>query len=360
MSERPMIIHVVGNRPQFVKLAVLHKEIAKHHLFDQTIIHTGQHSSRAMSDIFFDDLNIPAPDIQLDISASGTDTFIGNATEQISRILSAKPALARVMVYGDTNSTLAAALAAARSGNVLLHFESGVRTDDKRMPEEINRVLTDRLSDVHFCCTQLNRQNLLNEGYGSTIRSEVVLTGDLMLDAFRKISPSGKNVTDSKDYIACTIHRADNITSRKNLSEIVSAINQLHQEKEIIIPLHPHTEKQLKTFGLRLECTLLKPIGYPEMKRFIGEAASVITDSGGTCREAFFSSRKSLILMEHPFWPEIIACGGAVNCKPVVNDILANFQRLEDLQPSFESGIFGEGNAAEKISAYLHSLSGKE
>lgn len=348
-----MIIHVVGNRPQFVKLAVLHKEISKQQLSAQFIIHTGQHFSALMSDIFFDELDIPAPDVQLKIRSASRDGYISETAKAIAEVLSQKPPDAKVVVYGDTNSTLAAALAAAAKGNFLLHFESGVRTADKQMPEELNRLHTDRLSDVHFCCTELNRQNLMDEGYGT---AGVRLSGDLMLDAFCKIAPSKKNVTDSRDYVACTIHRSANITDRSNLCEIVSAINEIHRDREVIIPVHPHTEKQLLAFGLELKCSVLKPLGYREMKRFIAGADTVITDSGGTSREAFFSSKRSLILMKYPFWPEILTAGGAKNASPVKKDILEKFRELDTLQPDFNSAIFGDGNAAVKICAYLHSL----
>lgn len=350
------IIHVVGNRPQFVKLAMLHNAIAKETSFNQFIIHTGQHSSALMSDIFFDELLIPSPDIQLDIPATSPDEFIGKTSAEILNILSRQSKNDLVFVYGDTNSTLAAAFAARRSGKTLLHFESGVRTGDNSMPEEINRILTDRLSGIHYCSTEKNKENLIREGYGTAIPSQVIWSGDLMKDAFLHISPSENKVTSATNYIACTIHRASNITDRKNLTEIISGLNQIHKETEVIIPLHPHTAKQLIAFNLNLNCTVIKPLPYKEMKHFICEADYMITDSGGACREAFFAGKKSLIIMKYPFWSEIMEADAALHCCADKTEICKYFQQLKTLQPRFNNHIFGDGNAANKIAKHLNTL----
>lgn len=352
----PTIIHVVGNRPQFIKLAVLFDAIKKYTSFRQFIIHTGQHSSSEMSEVFFNELSIPLPDVLLEVSTSYPDEFIGRASSKIYSILSERSLQDIVLVYGDTNSTLAAALAARRNGNRLFHFESGVRTKDESMPEEINRMLTDRLSCVHYCCTELNRTNLLNEGYGTFIPSDVIFTGDLMLDAFRHIPALDKRVVGSENYIACTIHRAGNITKQCHLEAIVRALNRIHGEIEVVIPLHPHTAKRLKEFNLHLNCTAIHPMGYQEMKKFICDATFMITDSGGACREAFFAKKRSLIIMNSPFWPEIVADGAALNCQPDEEDIVKNFQQLKSLNCTFDINIFGDGNAAERIADHLNNF----
>lgn len=356
--DKSTIIHVVGNRPQFIKLAVLYDAIRRFTSLNQVIIHTGQHSSKLMSDVFFNQLTIPEPDIYLKTDSLNPDEFTGKTAHHIGAILTEKKEDCRVLVYGDTNSTLAAAFAARRSGKPLLHFESGVRTADKSMPEEINRMLTDRLSDVHYCCTRNNESNLIAEGYGNAIPAEVLWTGDLMLDAFKRIPMAGQNISHaSRSYVACTIHRAGNITRKENLKEIVSALNKIHQTTEVILPLHPHTRKRLDEFGLHLNCTIVDPLGYPAMKRFLSDASFVITDSGGACREAFFSGRKSLIIMEHPFWPEIIEAGGALHCRPESSLILKSFHELKDLNFDGDIGIFGDGQAAEKIANHLKNFS---
>ncbi len=355
MSNRT-IIHIVGNRPQFIKLAVLYDAIAKHTTFNQLIIHTGQHSSAVMSDVFFTDLSIPLPNVQLTIEAATADEFIGKTAAQIYAFLSVRKEADWVLVYGDTNTTLAASLAAKRSGKKLLHFEAGVRTKDTSMPEEINRVLSDRLADIHYCCTQKNVDVLLKEGYGSAIPSQVIHSGDLMLDAFLHIAPSDKNVTISADYIACTIHRAANITNRKNLKQIVDALNEIHQQMEVIVPLHPHTAKRLREFKTDTHFTTIEPLGYREMKRFICEAHFVITDSGGASREAFFAKKKSLIVMEHPFWHEIVEAGAALHCRADKEMMMSEFNLLSELQPQFDAPVFGDGNAGLNIAKHLNSL----
>lgn len=352
----PTLIHIVGNRPQFIKLAVLYNAIKEYSSFRQFIIHTGQHSSKEMSEIFFHELMIPAPDLQLDIKAHHPDEFTGKAAARIEYAFSEKKNDDLVLVYGDTNSTLAGALAAKRSRKKLLHFESGVRTPDTSMPEEINRVLTDRLSDVHYCCTENNKTSLINEGFGKSIPGQVIWTGDLMLDAFLLVPQSEKRIIASKEYIACTIHRAGNIINPHNLREIVTSLNFIHKETEVVIPLHPHTAKRLKEYDLKLNCTTIDPLGYKEMKRFIADSSFVITDSGGACREAFFSAKRTLIIMEYPFWPEIVQSGAALNCKPDLKEILKKFGELKLSQPHFDINIFGDGCASKNIALHLNSL----
>ena len=349
------IIHIVGNRPQFIKLAVLYDAIAKHTSCNQFIIHTGQHSSAIMSDVFFNELSIPLPNIQLNIEAATADEFIGKAAAQIHSILSQRKEDDFVFVYGDTNTTLAASLAAKRCQKKLFHFEAGVRTADTSMPEEINRVVSDRLANIHYGCTRKNVETLLSEGFGSSIPSQVIHSGDLMLDAFLHIAP-GKKITTSASYIACTIHRAANIINRENLYQIVAALHEIHQQTEVIVPLHPHTAKRLKEFDIKTAFTVIEPLGYREMKRFICEADYVITDSGGASREAFFAKKKSLIVMEHPFWPEIVEASAALHCRADKEAMINNFSALPNLQPRFDSGIFGNGNAAIKIAEHLNTL----
>ena len=350
------IIHVVGNRPQFIKLAVLHHAIAKHTNLQQFIIHTGQHSSAAMSDIFFEQLSIPSPDVQLHIEAATPDVFIGNASLQIQHILLQHKQADFVFVYGDTNTTLAASLAARRCSMMLLHFEAGVRTADVSMPEEINRILSDRLAQVHYCCTQKNANLLLSEGFGSVIPSHLIHSGDLMLDAFLHIASSDRKVKTSANYIACTIHRAANITDRENLYQIICGLNKIHKEIEVIVPLHPHTARRLEEYEIKPEFTVIEPLGYGEMKRFLSESDYVITDSGGASREAFFAKKKSLIVMEHPFWPEIVEAGAALNCGANAIEITEKFQQLSLLKPNFESAIFGDGSASVIIAKHLNML----
>ena len=346
------ILHIVGNRPQFIKLAVLYNEFAKDNNFEQKIIHTGQHYSANMSDIFFSELDIPSPSVNFNIQHPSPHIFIGAAADALYNFfLNEKNAI--VFTYGDTNTTVAAAIAAKRSMLPLIHFEAGVRTYDNSMPEEINRILTDRLADVNYCCTEHNFMTMQNESYGATIKSELLFTGDLMLDAFLKIPPTSTKITEQKKYIVCTIHREANLASKQKLANIIRALNKIHETTPVIVPLHPHTKKRMKEYGLTADFTLLQPLGYADMKALLSGAEYIITDSGGTSREAYFLNKKSLVVMDHPFWPEIINANCSIQTSTETTAIINNFNLLPALQPDFTTNLFGNGDAAENIRKHL-------
>jgi UDP-GlcNAc3NAcA epimerase len=349
------ILHIVGNRPQFIKLAILHKELGLCEDIRQKIIHTGQHYSQSMSNIFFDELQIPTPEINFNIQNTSAQLFIGEATEKLYQyFLGEKESI--VFVYGDTNTTLAGAMAAKRCGLQLVHFEAGVRTYDNRMPEEINRILTDRLADVNYCCTQKNYDTMLAEGYSNAIPTEVLLTGDLMLDAFLKVEPAAKRIVEYDEYVVCSIHREANLSNKQHLESIVKALNKLHKEIPIVMPMHPHTQKRIAEYGINVSFLVLEPLGYPDMKNLLMYSKYIITDSGGTSREAYFLKKKSLIIMDTAFWPEILEQGCSLNAAPIENEILEKYNALPSLKSNFETNIFGFGNAAEKIREHLTSF----
>lgn len=348
------IIHIVGNRPQFIKLAVLHKALLQSGAFQQEIWHTGQHFSYEMNELFFKQLNIPTPSVNFQLQHPSRNQFIGLATDAIQEKLEREKD-AVLMLYGDTNSTLAGALAAQRTNIPIVHFEAGVRTADKSMPEEINRVLTDRLAEVNYCCTQQNLQQLKAEGYGKSIEGEALFTGDLMLDAFLQIPPAATPTNLPSNFILCTIHRAANLEDPKKLGNIINALNALHKEVPVVMPLHPHTQKKMTAFGLTAAFNVLPPVGYPEMKQLLSNASLVITDSGGASREAYFMKKLSVIIMDHPFWPEIMEAGCSLRADADSSIIKAVVKSTALLQPDFESGIFGDGSAAKNISEHLIS-----
>jgi UDP-GlcNAc3NAcA epimerase len=349
------IVHIVGNRPQFIKLGILHKAIAAAGIARQTIVHTGQHASYEMSDVFFEQFALPQADFQLALHPASADLFTGEAATAIQPII-APFTDCIVLVYGDTNTTLAGALAASRTGKPLFHFEAGVRTGEMSMPEEINRLLTDRLSQVNYCCTELNYKRLQQEGYGTAIDCTVLQTGDLMYDAFLQTGIAATPPVASTNYIACTIHRAGNITDPVRLHNIISALNIIHRQQEVIVPLHPHTAKRIAAFGLEPAFTRIAPLGYLEMKRFVQDAALVITDSGGMARESYFSQKKSLVVAENPFWPEIVDAGAALHCKVQENDIIQALAQLQAMDASFERPLFGKGDASSNICGHLATV----
>lgn len=348
------ILHIVGNRPQFIKLAVLFKELSTSANFEQSIVHTGQHFSYEMNELFFKELNIPAPEINFNIQSLSANQFIGTAADALQEYF-AKETAAAVLVYGDTNTTLAAAIAAKRTALPLIHFEAGVRTNDNSMPEEINRLLTDRLADINYCCTQQNLDNLLAEGYGTSISSTPFYTGDLMLDAFLQIETGKLEHHIPAEYILCTIHRAANLQKKENLAGIVEGLNALHKNIPVVMPVHPHTKKKLDEYDLQASFIQLPPVGYPQMKKLLEGCRYVITDSGGTSREAYFMQKKSLIIMDKPFWPEIIDAGSALQTNAGSADIINNAEKLSSLKAEPDSSIFGNGNAAKLIHQHLEA-----
>jgi UDP-GlcNAc3NAcA epimerase len=346
------ILHIVGNRPQFIKLAVLYNELAKDSHLQQKIIHTGQHYSHNMSAIFFEELNIPQPDINFNIQNASITLFIDEAVETLKKYF-LQQENAVVFVYGDTNTTLAAAKAAASCTLPLIHFEAGVRTHDNNMPEEINRIATDKLANVNYCCTEYNLLTLQQEKLDKAIHSDIILTGDLMLDAFLKIKASDKKMVACNDYVVCTIHREANLSSNENLSNIITALNKIDEDIPVVMPVHPHTQKKMEEYGIVPSFTVLPPLGYPDMKSLLSQSSYVITDSGGTSREAYFLQKKSLIIMDKPFWPEILEQQCSINTAAIESQIIEQFNQLPSLLSNFDTNIFGRGNAAENIHQHL-------
>ncbi len=334
----------------------MHRELARAGSFRQEILHSGQHFSPAMSDIFFDELSIPQPDKNLHINQVASADFIQLATRELEQCFLGRPSSDIVLVYGDTNTTLAAAMAAKTAGLTLAHFEAGVRTGDETMPEERNRQATDVLADLNFCCTTLNYQQMLAENSLRKESKAVVLSGDLMLDAFLSLNNPGIRLAGKNNYVACTLHRDANVNHSEHLHAIVAALNRIHAHIPVVLPAHPNTVNMLRKFGCRPNFNLLEPMGYANMKRFLSEADYVITDSGGSSREAYFLHKKSLVIMDRPFWPEIIRCGCALSASANEEQILEQFFALPKLTGDFSLAIFGDGHAAVKIRTALESI----
>ena len=271
-----------------------------------------------------------------------------------------KPAC--VVVYGDTNTTLAGALAAKKRNIPLAHIEAGIRTGKEDMPEESNRYLTDRMSDLNFACTWLGLENLRKEGFGGgTIPSRIFNTGDLMYDAallFREkvLQPplTALNPGDAP-FILATIHRAENTENIEILRSITGALNILHRTLPVIFPVHPKTRKALDAHRIPVDFITAPPLGYFDMLGLLHACRAVITDSGGLSREAFFFSKPALVVMKNPFWPEIFLHGNCLPTGAVTTEIIEKTKLLLESDKPFETGIFGDGNAAGKISEILLS-----
>jgi len=342
------VLHIVGARPQFMKLLPLYIEM-KNKNFNQEILHTGQHFDKTMSDVFFEQLNIPNPDYQLDINNLSHGAMTGRMIEDIEKVL-LKNKFDFVILYGDTNSTLAGAIAAKKLGLKVVHIESGVRNHDNSMPEEINRILTDRISDLLFCNSTHTLNNLLNEGH-KNFDAKLEISGDLMFDCL-KIFESKFIKPEIKNYILITCHRASN-TELKSLKNILDAINILSKKYNIVFPVHPRTKKIIQDHNISLNFNLDTPKDYLTFMGLVKDSKYIVTDSGGLVREAYWMKKKSLFILNNPVWPELNKAGVSINCKPVLKSILTSFNKLESMDIDFVEGLLGEGNASSYITESL-------
>ncbi len=336
------VIHIVGARPQFIKLAPLFYKM-RDNKFIQEILHTGQHYDDNMSKMFFSTLNIPEPNYNLSINNLSHGAMTGRMIENIEKILINKE-FDYVVLYGDTNSTLAGAIAARKLGFRIIHIEAGVRNHDKNMPEEINRALTDRISDLLFCSSAISYDNLINEGF-INLNCKLANVGDLMFETLiRNFNNEDSTVSNN---ILFTCHREDNLR-KGNLSQIITSINKLSDNYKIIFPAHPSTRNKLKKYKLKCNFDVLEPMSYRILLEEIGKSKFVITDSGGLIKEAYWLKKPSLSIMNTPVWPELIKAKVSFNSFPESSDILSEFLRLDQVS-SFPDNIFGNGSASESI-----------
>ncbi len=349
------ILTILGARPQFIKAGSVSREIAKHKEIQECIVHTGQHYDANMSDIFFEEMQIPKPNYLLGIGGKSHGAMTGQMIEKIEEVcLKEKPDW--VMVYGDTNSTLAGAIVASKLHIKLAHIEAGLRSFNMNMPEEINRILTDRVSNMLFCPTDAAMQNLKNEGYDN-FDSKIVKSGDVMQDGvmFYKdlaVKPS----FDIKDnYILCTIHRAENTDDEVRLRSIFEALNEIAQNIQVILPLHPRTKKKIENLKLNIEnLTIIDPVGYLEMVWLIDNCSLVVTDSGGLQKEAFFFGKSCITLRDETEWAELVNGGFNVLAGADKGRIIESYKNHSTFNNQNSSlDLYGSGNASEKIIGML-------
>ena len=352
------ILTVIGARPQFVKAGALSRIFAETDEVEEVIVHTGQHFDVNMSDVFFDEMNIPKPKHNLAINNLGHGAMTGRMLEGIEEILIAeKPDL--VLVYGDTNSTLAGALAAKKLHIKVAHVEAGLRSFNMEMPEEINRILTDRISDYLFCPTDTAVENLKAEGYDN-IDIQIIKCGDVMQDAAyfyakksHEISTIMKEI-NFPSYGLVTLHRAENTDNREKLEEIVNALNLIHKTiLPLVLPLHPRTLAKLEAYNLKLEVQLIDPVGYFDMIELIKNADLVMTDSGGLQKEAFFFKKHCVTLREQTEWVELIDAGVNVLVGSNREKIIAATQSMLGKVSDFEKNLYGNGEACQQILKHL-------
>lgn len=301
------ILTILGARPQFIKAGSVSREISKYDNIDEVIVHTGQHYDTNMSDIFFDEMKIPKPDYFLGIGGKSHGAMTGQMIERIEEVcLKEKPDW--VMVYGDTNSTLAGAIVASKLKIKLAHIEAGLRSFNMNMPEEVNRILTDRVSQILFCPTDTAILNLKNEGYDN-LDCKIVKSGDVMQDGamFYKDLAVKSSFSIKNDFILCTIHRAENTDDEQRLRDIFEALEEISKGTQIILPLHPRTKKILENLNLNIEnLTIVDPVGYLEMVWLIKNCSLVMTDSGGLQKEAYFFEKQCITLRDETEWIELV------------------------------------------------------
>lgn len=355
MNTRSMTIaHIVGNRPQFIKLALLQRALSRHAGWGSRIIHTGQHFSDNMSAVFFREFGLPAPDHQLDIQSLPHNEMIGRMLIGLDPVLSTERPAA-VVVYGDTNTTLAGALAAKKRAIPVMHVEAGIRTGEDTMPEESNRYVADRLADLNFTVTALGRDNLLREGHAP---DRILNTGDLMLDAallFARRAIEASNLPailfpDGCPFVLTTIHRAENTDDPRALGAILAALHEINQEIPVVFPLHPRTRQVIETHRLPFKLISTPPLSYLDMLALMQAARYVVTDSGGVAREAFFFQKSAVVVMKKTFWPEIEENSPSLAAPADTHRILQQFHAMAASNKAFRTGVFGNGQAAEKIS----------
>lgn len=355
------IFTVIGARPQFVKAAVISRAVQSYDHIEEIIIHSGQHFDKNMSDIFFKEMDIPKPHHNLDINGLGHGAMTGRMLERIEELIQAENP-DYVLVFGDTNTTLAAALAAKKLAVKTAHVEAGVRNFDDYMPEEVNRYLVDRMAELNFCCTWLGVKNLKKEGFlAENINSKVFNYGDVMYDAtlFYKEKALGRSKAinslglDGQDFVLSTIHRASNTDDPETLKNIIHTFNEINLKERVILPLHPRTRNKMKSLGLKPEFTCIDPVGYFDMLNLLEHCRVVITDSGGVVREAYFFEKPALYLLEKTPWPELVLEGVCLSSDPQKDQIIEVYEQLRSISYNFSNQIFGDGHAGYKIIAEI-------
>jgi len=348
------IVTILGARPQFIKAGSVSREILRQREagsdIQEVIIHTGQHYDANMSDVFFDEMKIPKPDYFLGVGGSSHGAMTGQMIEKIEEILMQEEP-EWVMVYGDTNSTLAGAIAASKLHIKIAHIEAGLRSFNMKMPEEINRILTDRVSSILFCPTQQAIDNLKEEGFDK-MDTDVVLSGDVMQDGaifYQNLAqkPSGFNLSD--EYVLCTIHRAENTDSPERLREIISALNEIAIDKQVVLPLHPRTKKILQIGGYDTEnLTIIDPVGYLNMVWLIDNCSLVMTDSGGLQKEAFFFSKPCITMRDETEWVELVDNGFNVIVGANKEKIIDAYSE-SNITSNYDMDLYGLGKASRII-----------
>ena len=346
------ILTIVGARPQFIKAGTLSRHISKYHFneIEEILVHTGQHYDINMSDVFFEEMNIPKPKYHLGIGGVGHGAMTGQMIEAIEKIvLSEKPDW--ILVYGDTNSTLAGAIVASKTHIPLAHVEAGLRSFNNKMPEEINRILTDRVSNILFCPTERAIKNLVSEGYNNFKEKRFINVGDIMYEGamyYEKLKTKPQSIINDEPFILATLHRQETTSNLAKLIEVVDALNEINTQTSVIVPIHPRTKKIFEKEDLTVEFNLIDPVGYLEMIWLISNSEMIITDSGGLQKEAYFFQKKCLTMRSETEWVELIESGDNILVGTDKKSILREYNKGSTFK-SRNKLIYGNGETSKKI-----------
>ena len=349
------IITIVGARPQFVKAAALSPCFAEYELVEEVLVHTGQHFDENMSDVFFSEMSIPRPRYNLGIGGGSHGQNTGRMIEAIESVLQVERPDA-VLVFGDTDSTLAAAIATSKMLIPLAHVEAGLRSYRRDMPEEVNRVVVDHLADFLYTPSTSAVENLGREGIS---RNKIFAVGDVMYDVVKKFTKLAEATSgilnklslNKQDYFLMTLHRKENTDSKEKLMKIFEGISS--SPIQIIFPIHPRTIKRISEFDLKIpECVrVVEPLGYLDTLCLESSSKSILTDSGGVQKEAYFHGVPCITLRDETEWTELVDIGANVLVGADVHRIRDEINR--DSLRIFPPDVYGDGTAAEKISLHL-------
>jgi len=355
------IVTILGARPQFVKAAVLSRIIKKHNNIEEIIVHTGQHFDSNMSAIFFDEMMIPKPKYNLEINSMSHGAMTGLMLLEIEKVLIEEVPDA-VVVYGDTNSTIAGALAAKKMHIKVVHIEAGLRSFNMKMPEEINRIATDRISDLLSCPTETALDNLKKEGYDN-LQILVEKHGDIMKDAVSYYGQFSKEkssiIIDEKlqknHFVLATIHRQENTDDEKKLRSIFLGLEEIHKTHTVILPMHPRTKVVLNKLSIHPKIQMIEPVGYYDMLELLKNCSMVITDSGGLQKEAFFNKKQSIIARDETEWVELVENGFAKIVGSDTEDMINTFKKYLSSNQDFSMQLYGD-LVGEKIYQSIYKL----
>ena len=344
------ILSVVGARPQFVKAAVVSAEIVRNPEVTDVLVHTGQHFDDTMSQLFFEEMGLRKPDYYLNIHSLPHEEMVAGMQQEIEQVIHQEQP-DWVLVYGDTDSTLAGARAAHECGVKLCHVEAGLRSFNPKMQEEYNRIQTDRISDLLCVPTQVAAENLRREGLDM---DRVVLTGDVMKDAARAfLSLARKPQVDIPEkFVLCTLHRAENTDNSEVLKELMLSLELIAEFVPVVLPLHPRTKNKLNEIAYPFEIShiqFIDPVGYLEMLYLLNHCRLVLTDSGGVQKEAYFAHKYCLTLREETEWVELCARGYNHLLGHNHLDIVTTTRNFLEMPPLFADDLYGNGHAASVI-----------